>query len=109
MLKGDDESHGRTLLERVQHASPLVRISAVYYLRNFRGEAIVKALLDLAWNEKEEFAVREAALGTLGKIADEENVEELDELARGANRAIARLASHTAIEIRQRRQLNEQT
>ncbi len=100
-LKSDDESHARILLERVGHESKFVRHWAAYSLRAYRGDEVVKALMDAAWNEKEEFSVREAALGTLGKIAGAGALEDLDELARGANRALARLAAHAAMEIRQ--------
>jgi len=104
-LQRDDESHPRILLERLTHASLMARKWAAYYLRNFPSAECVKALMDVAWNDKEEFTVREDALGSLGKIADEKNLPDLDELAQSGNRIIARLASHAAIEIRQRRQL----
>lgn len=109
-LKSDDASHARILIEHLTHASQEVRKWAAYYLRQFRSDEMVKALMNVGWNEKEEFAVREAALGTLGKIAGENILPELDELARGANRAVARLAAQTAMEIRARRQSpNEQS
>lgn len=110
MLRGEDESHARVLIERLTDASPMARKWAAYYLRNFASAAIVQVLMKVAWNDKEDYAVREDALGSLGKIADEKNLPDLDELAQDANRVIARLASHAAMEIRQRRQFsNEQT
>lgn len=109
-LVRDDAGHPRILIERLSDASPEVRKSAAYFLREFSSDASVKALMDAAKNEKAEFAVREAALGSLGKIAGEDMLDEMDELAQSANRAVARLAAHTALEIRHRRNpSNEQT
>lgn len=102
MLKRDDTAQAQFLLATLTHAAPIARKWAAYYLRNFSGAEIVKALMDVAWNEKEEFGVRQDALGTLGRIADEKNLPDLDELARSANRVITRLASDAAIEIRSR-------
>lgn len=108
-VERDRAAHTRILVERLGHESKDVRQWAAYCLRYCRDQAAASALLEIARNEKEEFPVREAALGTLGKIADERALDDLDDLARNPNRSIARLAAHGAIEIRQRRQLsNEQ-
>lgn len=109
-IEHDYAAHASILLKRVAHESKDVRQWAAYCLRYSGDSDAASALMEMAFNEKEEFPVREAALGTLGKIGDERALDDLDELARGPNRAIARLAAHGAIEIRQRRQLsNEQT
>jgi HEAT repeat protein len=109
-VERDRDAHTRNLIERLGHESKDVRQWAAYCLRYCHAQAAASPLLDIAWNEKEEFPVREAALGTLGKIADKSALDDLDDLARNPNRSIARLAAHGAIEIRQRRQLsNEQT
>jgi HEAT repeat protein len=104
-LVRDNAEHARILFERVRDASRPVRHWAAHCLRDYPGVEHVRALMEISRDEKEDFSVREAALSTLGKIAEEDSIDDLDELARGPNRAVARLAGHAAIEIRQRRSL----
>jgi HEAT repeat protein len=101
-LENQDAQIAPFLCAQLKHASADVRECAAHCLNEFADPRAIAALLDTACDDHEHFAVRTAALGTLGKIGDASALPDLEALMRADNRGLARDAKQCAIAIRQR-------
>ncbi len=101
-LENQDAQIVPFLCAQFKHASADVRECAAHCLSEFEDTRAVDALLDAACDEREQFAVRTAALVTLGKIGDASALPDLDALTRSDNRGLARDAKQCVLAIRQR-------
>ena len=90
------------LCAQLENASEDVREWAVHCLNEFPDARAQDALLGAACDAQEQFAVREAALVTLGKIGDARALPDLEALTRSDHRGLARDAKQCVIAIRQR-------
>jgi HEAT repeat protein len=101
-LKNQDAQIVPFLCDQLKHASVDGRTWAAHCLNEFEDTRAVDALLDVACDAQEQFAVREAALVTLGKIGDARALPDLEALMRSDQRGLARDAKQCVIAIRQR-------
>ncbi len=90
------------LCEQLKNASVDVRECAAYCLSEFPEPRALDALLDAACDAQEHFAVREAALVTLGKTGDAGALPDLEALMRSDHLGLARDVKQCVIAIRQR-------
>jgi HEAT repeat protein len=90
------------LCVQLKHVSADAREWAAHCLNAFEDARAIDALLDAVCDARENFAVREAALITLGKIGDARALPDLEALMRSDNRGLARDAKQCVITIRQR-------
>ena len=90
------------LCQAIQHPSPEVRYSAAQRLADFNDSASIDALLRAAYDENENFDVRQIALIGLGRVGDARVIPYLEDLMHDANQGIARDAKQCAAAIRSR-------
>jgi HEAT repeat protein len=90
------------LCEELKHKSVEVRQYAAYCLGEYPSEESVNALIAAAYDEQEDFGVRDAALRSLGNIGDRRAIPYLEDLVHSGNRAIVRGAQAALAEIRQK-------
>lgn len=98
----EGERFAPLLREMLKHASVEVRQWAAHCLGDIGSEEAVKALLETAYDENEDFLVRETALHSLGSVGDRRVIPYLEDLLASGNRAIARDAHAALTNIRQR-------
>jgi HEAT repeat protein len=101
-LKNLDTQIVPVLCAQLKNTSVDVREWAAHCLNEFPDAHTQEALLDVACDAQEQFAVREAALVTLGKIGDARALPDLEALMRSDQRGLARDAKQCVIAIRQR-------
>jgi HEAT repeat protein len=90
------------LCDELKHPSAEARQWAAHCLGEFGDASAADALLRAARNDQEEFAVREIALISLGKIGDARTLPDLQDLMRSGNLVLSRNAKACASAIRQR-------
>jgi len=88
--------------EELKHPSAEVRQWAAHCLGDLGGEQAANALGAAAYDEREDFGVREAALRGLGNIGDRRAIPYLEDLLDSGNRSIVRDAQAALDGIRQR-------
>jgi HEAT repeat protein len=101
-LKNLDAQIVPFLCAQLKNASVDVRAWAAHCLHEFPDARAQDALLDVACDAQEQFAVRQAALVTLGKIGDARALPDLEALTHSDQRGLARDAKQCLIAIRQR-------
>ncbi len=87
--------------EELKHSSAEVRQWAAHCLGDLGGEQAVNALIVAAYDENEDFDVREAAMRSLGNIGDRRAIPYLEDLLHSGNRSVVRDAQAALIGIRQ--------
>lgn len=95
------------LCQMLKHSSKEVRRWTADTLGNYDYVQSVDALLRAAYDEREEFLVREAALASLGKVGDARVLPYLEDLASSENRNLVRDAKQSAMLIRARLKANQ--
>jgi HEAT repeat protein len=85
-----------------------VRQWAAHCLGDLSGEAAINALIAKAYDEQENFDVREAAMLSLATIGDRRAIPYLEDLLQSGNRSVARDAQAALIGIRQRHPLPQE-
>ncbi|MDE3089052.1 MAG: HEAT repeat domain-containing protein [Chloroflexota bacterium] len=88
--------------EELKHSSIEVRQWAAHCLGDLGGDQAIHALIAAAYDEAEEFDVRETALRSLGGMGDRRAIPYLEDLLQSGNRAVVRDAQAALIGIRQR-------
>lgn len=88
--------------EELKHTSADVRQWAAHCLGDLGCEPAINALIAVAYNEQENFDVREAAMHSLANIGDRRAIPYLEDLLQSGNRSIVRDAQAALIGIRQR-------
>jgi HEAT repeat protein len=94
--------------EELKHASAEVRQWAAHCLGDLSGEQAANALIAAAYDEQEEFNVREAAMLSLATIGDRRAIPYLEDLLQSGNRSVVRDAQAALIGIRQRHPLPQE-
>ena len=105
VLEREGERWIPLVCEGLKHASAEVRQWAAHCLGELSGEAAIEALIAAAYDEQENFDVREAALRSLGNMGDRRAIPYLEDLLQSGNRPIVRDAEAALIGIRQRHPL----
>lgn len=88
--------------EELKHSSMDVRQWAAHCLGDLGGAQAANALIATAYDEKEAFDVREAAMRSLGNIGDRRAIPYLEDLLHSGNRPVMRDAQAALAGIRQR-------
>lgn len=88
--------------DALAHSASEVRQWAAQCLGSFENEQAADALLRVAYNNEENFEVREAALASLGKVGDARAIPYLEDLMYSENRNLVRDAKQCAMVIRAR-------
>ncbi len=101
-LKREGQQFVPLACEELKHLSTDVRQWAAHCLGNLGGEQAVTALIAAAYDEQEDFDVREAAMRGLSNIGDRRAIPYLEDLLHSGNRSVVRDAQAALIGIRQR-------
>jgi len=87
--------------EALKHSAVEVRQWAAHCLGDLGSEQAVSALIAAAYDEQEDFDVREAAMRSLGNIGDRRAIPYLEDLLHSGSRAVGRDAQAALAGIRQ--------
>ncbi len=105
VLEEDGQRFAPLLCEELKRASVDVRQWAAHCLGDLGGEQAMHALIAAAYDEQENFDVREAALLSLAATGDRRAIPYLEDLLHSGNRSVVRDAQAALTGIRQRHPL----
>jgi HEAT repeat protein len=89
-LQSADSTVIRQLSDMMPSGSVEARVMVADCLMQLGGDQAVAELMEIASNEREEFAVRAAAVSGIGKTADRRIIPQLEELQSSNNRTFVR-------------------
>lgn len=101
-VKQSGENALPVLCDAMKHSSSQVRQAAAHCLADFNDAASIDALLRAAYDNQENFDVREAALLALGYVGDARVIPYLEDLQHDENPGIARESKQCAMAVRAR-------